>query len=148
MKLAAPGSQLALRGDEMLKEVDEQHHLFILRTVFNSTIRYTNERATAGRSTFYALNSLSGIPFWTVHPLTSLKLYQAPCLPLLLHESELWTLTKMELLSLERGPQKDLENSPGITHQMSLSLSNYSCWCPGHTDPGTTKTAQLYSLCC
>ena len=52
-----------------------------------------------------------------------------------------YTLSRM-------GPQEDLENNPGITHQMPLSLSNYSTWCPGHTDPRTTKTAQLYSLCC
>ena len=111
-------------GDEVLKEVDEQHHLFIHRTAFNSTIRCTNERATAGRSTFYALNSLSGIPFWTVHPLTSLKLYQALCLPLFLYKSELWTLTKMELLSLERVHRRILRTVQGLPircHSASLT---------------------------
>ena len=60
--------------DEVLKEVDEQHHLGILRTVFNSTIHCTNERATAGRSTFYALN-LVGSRFGRSHLLNSLRLY-------------------------------------------------------------------------
>ena len=39
-------------GDSVLKEVDEQHHLGILRSVFNSSVARTNERATSGRSTF------------------------------------------------------------------------------------------------
>ena len=136
-------------GDEVLKEVDEQHHLGILRTVFNSTIHRTNERATAGRSTFYALNTV-GSRFGRLHPLTSLKFYQALCLPLLLYGSELWTLTKTELLSLERvhTSQEDFENNSGLTHPMPLSLSNYSSWCPGHTDPGATKATQFYSFCC
>ena len=71
----------------------------ILRTVLNSTIHCTNKRATAGRNTFYALNSV-GFRFGWLHPLTSLRLYQVLCLPLLVYRSELWTLTKMELYSL------------------------------------------------
>ena len=86
-------------NDEVLKVVDEQQHLGILRTVFNCR---TNERATAGRSTFYALNSV-GSHFGWLHPLTSLMLYQALCLPLLIYGSELQTLTKVELVSLYIG---------------------------------------------
>ena len=100
-------------GDEVLKEVDEQHHLGILRTVFNSTIHRTNERATAGRSTFYALNTV-GSRFGRLHPLTSLKFYQALCLPLLLYGSELWTLTKTELLFLERVHRRILRTIQGL----------------------------------
>ena len=100
-------------GDEVLKEVDEQHHLGILRTVFNSTIHRTNERATAGRSTFYALNTV-GSRFGRLHPLTSLKFYQALCLPLLLYGSEPWTLTKTELLSLEQVHRRILRTIQGL----------------------------------
>ena len=110
-------------GDEVLKEVDEQHHLGILRTVFNSTIHHTNERATAGRSTFYALNTV-GSCFGRLHPLTSLKFYQALCLPLPLYGSELWTLTKTELLSLERVHRRILrtiQDLPIRCHSASLT---------------------------
>ena len=118
-------------------------HLGILRTVFNSTIHHTNERATAGRSTFYALNTV-GSRFGRL--LTSLKFYQALCLPFLLYGSELWTLTKTELLSLERVHRRILRTIQGLP--MPLSLSKYSTWCPGHTDPGATKTTQFHSFCC
>ena len=104
-------------------EVDEQHHLGILRTVFNSTICYTNERATSGRSTFYALN-LVGSRVEQLHPLTSLRLYQALCLPLLLYGSELWTLTKTELLCLEQVQRRILRTIQGLPircHSASLT---------------------------
>ena len=40
-------------GESIIAEVDEQH-LGILRSVYNSTIHRTNERATAARSAFFA----------------------------------------------------------------------------------------------
>ena len=80
-KLARSARKWTL-GGEVLKEVDEQHHLGILRTVFNSTIHCTNKRATAGRSTFYALNSvgsrfgrLDGCTFSLHSSSTSLYVY-------------------------------------------------------------------------
>ncbi len=110
-------------GDAVLNEVNEQHHLGILRTVFNSTIHRTNERATAGRSAFYALNSV-GSRFGCLHPLTPLRLYQALCVPILLNGSEIWTLTKTELLLLERTHQKILRTIQGLpTRCSSASLT-------------------------
>ena len=60
--------------ESSLKEVDEQHHLGIPRSIANSTVSRMNERATAARSAFFALNSV-GSYFGCLHPLTSLKLY-------------------------------------------------------------------------
>ena len=92
-------------GDTALQEVDEQHHLGILRSVHSSTIHRTSERATSGRSAFFALNSV-GSRFGCLHPLTSLKLYNFLCMPILLYGYELWTLSRTELLLLERVHRK------------------------------------------
>ena len=100
-------------GDSPLQEVDEQHHLGILRIVANSSFGRTNERATAGRSAFFALNSV-GSRFGCLHPLTSLKLYRSLCLPILLYGSELWMLSKTELLFLERVHRKILRTILGV----------------------------------
>ena len=62
-------------GEAVLSEVDEIHHLGILRSVSHCR---TNERVTPGRSAFFALNSI-GSRFGCLHPLTSLKLYQTSC---------------------------------------------------------------------
>ena len=101
-------------GDEVIEEVDEQHHLGI-----PLILPYITQKA--GRSTFYALNSV-GSCLGRLHPLTSLKLYQA--LPLLLYESELWALTKTELLSLERVYRRILRTVQGLPircHSASLT---------------------------
>ena len=88
-------------GDVAISEVDETHHLGILRSVSSSTVDRTNERASAARSAFFALNAV-GSRFGCLHPLTSLKLYQALCLPIMLYGAEIWSFTKTELLFLER----------------------------------------------
>ena len=100
-------------GDAALKEVDELHHLGILRCVSPSTVSRTNERATACRSAFFALNSV-GSHFGYLHPLTSLKLYEALCCPIVLYGSEIWTLTKSELLFLERVQCRILRTIQGL----------------------------------
>ena len=88
-------------GESSLREVDKQHHLGMLRSGANSTVSCMNERATAARSAFFALNSV-GSRFGCLHPLTLLKLYQSLCLPILLYGSELCCITKTELMFLER----------------------------------------------
>ena len=75
-------------GDSVVQEVDEQHHLGILRSVLNSTVKNTNERCSACRSAFYALNAV-GSRFGSLHPTTSFKLYQSLCLPVLLYGAEI-----------------------------------------------------------
>ena len=110
-------------GESFLREVDEQHHLGMLRSVANSTVSHLNERATAARSVFFALNSV-GPCFGCLHPLTSLKLYQSLCLPLLLYGSELWCITKTELMFLERVHRKILRTMQDLpTRCPSSSLT-------------------------
>ena len=100
-------------GDDPISETDEQHHLGILRDVYNSTIHRTNERCSAARSAYYSLNSIS-THFGRLHPLTSLCLYRALSLPILLYGSKIWTLSKSELLSLERIHRKILCTIEGL----------------------------------
>ena len=99
-----------LLGGTAIKEVDETHHLGILRSVSPSTVDRTNERASAVRS---ALNAV-GSRFGCLHPLTSLKLYQALCLPIMLYGAEIWSLTKSELLILERVHRRILRTIQGL----------------------------------
>ena len=98
-----------LLREASLREVDESHHLGILRCVSSSTVSRTNERATAYRSAFFALNSV-GSRFGSLHPLTSLKFYEAMCHPILLYGSE----TKSELLFLERVQRRVLRTIQGL----------------------------------
>ena len=110
-------------GDSILGEVNDQHHLGILRSVSVSTFPRTNERASAGRSAFFALNSI-GSRFGSLHPLTSLKLYRSLCLPILLYGSELWVLSKAELVFLERVHRKILRTIQGLPTRCSSSSLN------------------------
>ena len=71
-----------------------------LRMVSLSTISRTTERCTAGRSAFSALNSV-GLRFGCFHPVTSRRLYSTLCLPIVLHGSELWSLSNTKLNILE-----------------------------------------------
>ena len=98
-----------LLREASLREVDESHHLGVLRCVSSSTVSRTNERATAYRSAFFALNSV-GSRFGSLHSLTSLKFYEALCHPILLYGSE----TKSELLFLERVQRRVLRTIQGL----------------------------------
>ena len=75
-------------GSATISEQDEVHHLGILRSVHSSIISRTNERASSGRSAFFSLNAI-GTRFGCLHPSTSLKLYNAVCLPIMLFGSEI-----------------------------------------------------------
>ena len=61
---------------DIIKEVDEHHHLGVLRFVSCSSVSRTLKRCTAARSSFYALNSI-GSQFGCIHPLTSFRLYNS-----------------------------------------------------------------------
>ena len=86
-----------LRNEEI--EADKVHHLGLLRMVSLSTISCTTERCTAGRSAFFALNSV-GSRFGYIHPVTSHRLYSTLYRPIVLYGSELWSLTNTKLKSL------------------------------------------------
>ena len=104
--------QWSLEGTP-LAEFDEYRHLGILRTVSPSSTARTFGRATAGRSSFYSLNSV-GTCAGCLHPLTSSRLYRALCLPILLYGSELWLISKTERLYLERVHRKILRTFMGL----------------------------------
>ncbi len=76
-------------------------HLGITRLVSTSGSLRISGRCSAGRSAFFALNSV-GARFGCLHPITSHKLYSTLCLPIMLYGSELWSLTKSDLNMLER----------------------------------------------
>ena len=96
-----------------MQEVDEVHHLGILRSVSFSTLSRTTERSTAGRSAFFALNAV-GSRFGCLHPITSYKLYSTLSIPIMLYGSELWSLTSTELNILERTHRKILRTIQGL----------------------------------
>ena len=100
-------------GNEEVEEADEVHHLGILRSVSLSTISRTTERCTAGRSAFFALNSV-GSRLGCLHPVTSHRLYSTLCLPIMLYGSELWSLTNAELNIFERTHRKILRTIQGL----------------------------------
>lgn len=81
------------------------------------------QRCTSARSSFFALNSV-GSRFGCLHPLTSYRLYQTLCIPILLYGAEIWTLSKVELNMLERVHQKILrtiQDLPTCCHSSSLT---------------------------
>ena len=99
--------------NSLIHETDHQHHLGILRSVLNSTIQRTNERCSAARSAFFALNAV-GSRFGCLHPITTHRIYSTLCLPILLYSAELWALPKTELQIMERVHRKILRTAQGL----------------------------------
>ena len=102
-----------LLAGQQLQEVDEHHHLGILRSVHYSTLARTSERCAAGRSAFFALNAV-GSRFGCLHPVTSHRLYSTLSLPIMLYGCELWSISKTESLMLERVHRKILRTIQGL----------------------------------
>ena len=124
-RLSARLSRKWYIGREEISETDEQHHLGILHTVFNSTIHRTSERCTAARSSFFALNSI-GSRFGCLHLMTSCRLYQTLCILILLYGAEIWTLSKVELNMLERVHWNILHTIQGLPTRCHSSSLNYT----------------------
>ena len=151
MRLSAHSSRKWYIGREESSETDEQHHLGILRTVFTSTIHRTSERCTAARSSFFALNSI-GSMFGCLHPLTSYRLYQTLCIPILLYGAEIWTLSKVELNMLEQVHRNILHTIQGLptcchssshNHISPLDCKQYTSWSTSWRKIGIQKTFHL-----
>ena len=88
------------------------HHLGILRFV-SSTMFRTTERSKAGRSAFFALNTV-GSRFGCLYPVTSYKLYSTSSIPIMVYGSELWSITNTELNILEHAHHKILRTIQGL----------------------------------
>ena len=111
--------QWTLNGT-VIQESNEYHHLGVLRSVNPSSLSRTAERCTSGRIAFFALNAV-GSRFGCLHPVTSYRLYQALCLPITLYGSELWSISKTELLMLERVHSKILRTIQGLPTRCPLT---------------------------
>ena len=94
-------------------EVDEYRHFGILRSISLSNRVLISDRCTSGRSAFFALNAV-GSRFGRLNPTTSYKLYSALSLPILLYGSELWILSKFNILMLNRIHRKILRTIQGL----------------------------------
>ena len=124
MRLSACSSRKWYIRREEISETDEQHHLGILRTVFTSTIHRTLERCTKARSSFFALNSI-GSRFGCLHQMTSYRLYQTLCIPILLYGLEIRTLSKVELNMLKRAHWIILRTIQGLPTRCHPSSLDY-----------------------
>ena len=100
--------------------MDEQHHLGIIRSVFNTTLHNSGERCSSCRSAFYAINSV-GSRFGSLHPVTSFRLYQSVSLPSLLCGSDTSVLTNLEVIMMERVHNKILRSIQGLPIQCKTS---------------------------
>ena len=73
----------------------------------------TTERSKAGRSAFFALNTV-GSRFGCLYPVTSYKLYSTSSIPIMVYGSELWSITNTELNILEHAHHKILRTIQGL----------------------------------
>ena len=102
-----------LIGNDTIPEKDSYHHLGILRSVTSSSLPRISEHCSSCRSAFFSLNII-GPRAGCLHPLTSLRLYKAFCIPILLYGCELWSPTQTELILLERTHRKILRTTSGM----------------------------------
>ena len=102
-----------IESNRQIKEADEVRHLGNLRSVYTTTVHCTNDRASSGRSASFGLNAL-GARYVCLHPLTCYRLYTSLCIPIMLFSSEVWCITKTELLFLERVHRKILHTIQGL----------------------------------
>jgi hypothetical protein len=68
---------------------------------------------SAGRSSYFSLNAIAA-RFGCLHPATILHLYKPYCSPVLLYLSELWNITRTELIMIERIHRKILRTILGL----------------------------------
>ena len=69
-------------GSSSITEVDDYHHLGILRSLSNSSRPKIAERCSASRSAFLSLNAVDS-RYGCLHPITSFRLYFSLSLPIL-----------------------------------------------------------------
>ena len=116
----SPASRACLRpfrqwliGNDTITGKDSYHHLGILRSVTSSSLPRTSECCSSCRSAFFSLNII-GPRAGYLHPLTSMHLYKAFCIPILLYCYELWSPFQTELILLERTHRKILRTISGM----------------------------------
>ena len=105
--------------NSIIPECDVQRHLGVVRSVHPSSVLRTVEHCSAGRSTFFALNTV-GSRFGCLHPTTSYRLYSSLCIPILLYGCELWCLTGCEITMLERVHSRTIQGLPLRCHSKAL----------------------------
>lgn len=94
-------------SSEQVNEVDKYCHLGVLCYVSNSIRDRVTERWIAGHCAFFALNAVRS-RIGSLHPITSYRLYSSLSLPIMLYGSELWKVSKSDILMLNRVHKKIL----------------------------------------
>ena len=118
-RLARPKKCWYIQGS-LIQEKNEQKHLGILHSVSFSTVTRTVEHCSSGKTAFFSLNAI-GSRFGCLHPLTSYLLYCSLCILIMLYGCELWSLTKTEVVILERVHRKILRTIQGLPTRCSAS---------------------------
>ena len=76
-------------GSQVITECNEIKHS---HSVIPSSLAWTLDHCSAGRSAFYSLFPLAS-HVGRVHPLVPYHLYSAICIPIFLYGSELWDIS-------------------------------------------------------
>ena len=138
---APRNSRSWILGSSSISEVDDYHHLGILRSLSNSSRPKIVERCSAGCSAFFSLNAV-GSRYSCLYPITSFRLYSSISLPILIYGSELWTSSQSDLLLISRVHRKILRRILGLpTRCSNNALSAFV----GSCDIG--YLIQIHQLC-
>ncbi len=129
---------------EIIQEIDSYKHLGVLRLVSTSGSLRISGRCSAGRSAFFALNSV-GARFGCLHPITFHKLYSSLCLAIMLYGSELWSLPNKERSQqVGENSQETTSHNSRSAYQMSVTRPHQPYWLVGYLGTGGLQTALFH----